>query len=215
MRPSEATTLQIKHYEPDEPLGINLPKISVWYKEGYSWYCTGYKKADGRIPRPFLSIEKNPERAKELLTWIQEAIKAGKLRHPVYSENGKRYTKPFREFLRPYRAKPGKLRRYGKRHASRLHGGEKSTPENLKLLSRIALRHQSDRLDAGDNYAMGDTESEPETDYRTESEPEDSGPTSKSQASSSQPVESARNKNNDYDPFGAQIAEIDSMLAGF
>jgi hypothetical protein len=50
MRPSEVISLQIKHYEPDEPLEIDLPNIPAWYKEGYSWYCTGYKKADGRIP---------------------------------------------------------------------------------------------------------------------------------------------------------------------
>ena len=43
---------------------------------------------------------------------------------------------------------------------------------------------------AGDNYAMGDTESE------------DSGPESDS-------------KNDDYNPFKEQIAEIDSMLAEF
>src|SRR3954470_23860595 len=79
MRPSEVTSLQIKRYEPDEPLEIDLPKIPAWYKEGYSWYCTGYKKADGRIPRSLLSMEKNSERAKELLTWIQGAMKAKKL----------------------------------------------------------------------------------------------------------------------------------------
>ncbi|CAG8518466.1 12846_t:CDS:2 [Funneliformis mosseae] len=32
--------------------------------------------------------------------------------------------------------------------------------EHLKLLSRIALRQEFDCLDAGDNYAIGDTESE-------------------------------------------------------
>ncbi|CAG8825558.1 27878_t:CDS:2, partial [Dentiscutata erythropus] len=33
-----------------------------------------------------------PERAKELLTWIQDAIATRKLRNPVYSINGKRST---------------------------------------------------------------------------------------------------------------------------
>ena len=63
---------------------------------------------------------------------------------------------------------PKDLREYGAKHASRAHGGKKSTPENLKRLSRIALRQESDRLDAGDNYAIGDTESEdsgPESDH--------------------------------------------------
>src|SRR3954454_18693638 len=35
MRPSEVTSLRIKHYEPDEPLGIDLLNIPAWYKEGY------------------------------------------------------------------------------------------------------------------------------------------------------------------------------------
>jgi hypothetical protein len=70
MRPSEVTSLRIKHYEPDEPLGIDLLNIPAWYKKGYSWYCTEYKKADGRIPHLLLSIKKNPKRVRELLTWI-------------------------------------------------------------------------------------------------------------------------------------------------
>jgi hypothetical protein len=142
MRPSEVTSLRIKRYEPDEPLGIDLPNIPAWYKEGYSWYCTGYKKADGRIPRPLLSMEKNPERAKELLTWIQDAIKAKKLSDPVFTERGTRSVWPFNEFLKqePYRSIPRELRRYEKRHASRIHGGKNVTPEELKRLSKIALR---------------------------------------------------------------------------
>ncbi|CAB4424270.1 unnamed protein product [Rhizophagus irregularis] len=85
MRPGEVRSLQINHYEPDPS---NIP---AWYKEGYSWYCTGYLKGRGEKkenpePRPFLSMEKNPERARELLTWIRDAIKAKKLRDPVYTE---------------------------------------------------------------------------------------------------------------------------------
>jgi hypothetical protein len=180
MRPSEVTSLRIKRYEPDEPLGIDLPNIPAWYKEEYSWYCTGYKKADGRIPRPLLSMEKNLERAKELLTWIQDAIKAKKLSDPVFTESGTRSAWPFNEFLKqePYRSIPRELRRYGKRHASRIHGGKNVTSEELKRLSKIALRQESERLDAGDNYAMGDTESE---DNDTESE-DDCNPEPKSES---------------------------------
>ncbi|CAG8482022.1 16481_t:CDS:2 [Acaulospora colombiana] len=92
MRPSEVTFLQIKRYEPDEPLGIDLPNIPAWYKEGYSWYCTG----------------------------------------------GTRSAWPFNEFLKqePYRSIPRELRRYGKRHASRIYGGKNATPEELKRLSK-------------------------------------------------------------------------------
>ncbi|CAB4392846.1 unnamed protein product [Rhizophagus irregularis] len=172
MRPAEVRSLQINHYEPDPS---NIP---AWYKEGYSWYCTGYLKSKGEKkenpdPRPFLSMEKNPERARELLTWIQDAIKAKKLRDPVYTESGTRSAWLFNEFLKqePYKSIPKKLRDYGSKHASRIHGGPKATPQHLKLLTRIALRQESDRLDAGDNYAIGDTESEDngtESDHNSE-----------------------------------------------
>ncbi|CAG8504628.1 12390_t:CDS:2 [Cetraspora pellucida] len=58
----------------------------------------------------------------------------------------------------------GKGTYYGSKHASRIHGSKKLTPQHLKLLSRIAMRQESDRLDAGDNYTIGDTESE-ESDF--------------------------------------------------
>ena len=178
----------------------------------------GYLKSRGEKkenpdPRPFLSIEKNSERARELLTWIQDAIKAKKLRDPVYTESGTRSAWPFNEFLKqkPYRTIPRKLRRYGKRHASRIHGGKKASPEYLKQLLKITLRQQSDRLDAEDNYAMGDTESE---DNGTESDPESEvsdGPKPQTQASSSafQP-DSKKSQTMDMD---SMISELDAMIA--
>ncbi|CAG8635526.1 9442_t:CDS:2 [Funneliformis mosseae] len=104
---------------------------------------------------------------------------------------------------KPYKSIPKDLREYGVKHAFRAHGGKKSTLENLKCLSKIALRQKSDRLNAGDNYAIGDTESE------------DFGPKSDSENTSS-PVHqtlSSQPKNDDYNPFKEQIAEIDLMLA--
>ena len=41
MRPAEMRSLQINHYE------LDPSNISAWYKEGYSWYCTGYLKSRG------------------------------------------------------------------------------------------------------------------------------------------------------------------------
>ena len=107
-------------------------------------------------------MEKNPERARELLTWIQDAIKAKKLSDPVFTESGTRSAWPFNEFLKqkPYKTIPKKLRRYGKRHASRIYGGKNTTPEHLKYLLKVTLRQELDCLNAEDNYAMGDTESE-------------------------------------------------------
>ena len=39
MRPERS--LQINHYE------LEPSNIPAWYKEGYSWYCTGYLKSRG------------------------------------------------------------------------------------------------------------------------------------------------------------------------
>src|SRR5437870_2467487 len=53
MRPAEIRFLQINYYEPDSS---NIP---LWYKEGYSWYCTGYLKSRGekrRILSPTFSF---------------------------------------------------------------------------------------------------------------------------------------------------------------
>ncbi|CAG8774016.1 5198_t:CDS:1, partial [Acaulospora morrowiae] len=68
----------------------------------------------------------------------------------------------------------------------------------------IALRHKINHFDTGKNYAEGNTsDSESESDDSLELKLSDL----KTQALTSQP------KNNNYDPFGSQIAEIDSMLA--
>ncbi len=75
----------------------------------------------------------------------------------------------------PYRTIPKKLRDYESKYAFRIHGGKKPTSQHLKLLSKIAMRQESDRLDAGDNYAIGDTESEdsgPESDHNSRPESE-------------------------------------------
>ena len=146
-----------------------------------------------------------------MLTWIQEAIKARKLRDPVYTESGTRNAWLFNEFLKqkPYKSIPKDLREYGAKHISRAHGGKKSTPENLKRLSRIALRQESDRLDAGDNYAIGDTESE-------ESSSKSESPKPKTQASSPapqpNPQRQAKRKSQTME-MDSMLAEIDAMLA--
>ncbi len=60
----------------------------------------------------------------------------------------------------PYKTIPKKLKDYGSKHTSRIHGDKNPTPQHLKLLLRIVMRQESDRLDAGDNYIIGDMESE-------------------------------------------------------
>ncbi|RHZ50564.1 hypothetical protein Glove_495g13 [Diversispora epigaea] len=126
MKPAEVTTLRIIYYRPGES---NPPE---WYKPGYSWYCTGYDKNKGEAknnpePRQFLSMEKNLKRAKELLTWIQDAIATGKLRNPVYSINGKRNIRDFSKFLKPYGITAKRLRKIGAKHTSRVNGGQNQT----------------------------------------------------------------------------------------
>ncbi|CAJ0834170.1 22_t:CDS:2 [Entrophospora sp. SA101] len=80
-------------------------------------------------------------------------------------------------------AKNGKTTSRGSRYLSSTHK------------NRIAMRHKINRFDSGTYYAEGDTSSDSDTNLDTNTEPEPK----------SQP------KN--YNPFDAQIAEIDSMLA--
>ncbi|CAB4389191.1 unnamed protein product [Rhizophagus irregularis] len=75
IRPADVTGLCINNYEAlDETWG---PK-KTWYNPKYSWYYTGYSKVKEETgvgePQPFVSMEKNLLRAKDLLTWIQKAI---------------------------------------------------------------------------------------------------------------------------------------------
>jgi hypothetical protein len=63
MRPADIAGLSIDKYDASD---------ENWYDPKYSWYCTGYSKVKeetgvGEL-QPFLSMEKNPLRAKELLT---------------------------------------------------------------------------------------------------------------------------------------------------
>ncbi|CAG8566572.1 1624_t:CDS:2 [Funneliformis mosseae] len=109
----------------------------------------------------------------------------------------------------PYRTIPKKLRDYGSKYASRIHGGKNLTSQHLKLLSRIALRQESDHFDAGDNYVMGDTESEddsPESDHESDHEfgsvPEANGLKPQPDPQKSQTIE-----------MDSILAEIDTMLA--
>ena len=65
MRPADVANLRIGYYKPSN---------ADWYDPKYSWYCTGYAKNAKDEPRPFVSMEKNPEQARKLLIWIQKAI---------------------------------------------------------------------------------------------------------------------------------------------
>ena len=215
MRPAEVSSLQIINYKPDSE---DLP---AWYKAGYSWYCTGCRKQrDKPMPMRLLSMEKDPERARELLTWIQDAIKAGKLRDPVYTETGKRNNVPFAKFIKSLKTNqdedeitPELLRKIGAKHASMVHAGPNPTPQHLDNLSEIALRHKINRLDAGKNYALGDPKSkkEPKSEPETSDSPKPQTQAS-SPASQPDPQRQAKRKSQTMD-MDSMLAEIDAMLA--
>ncbi|POG64307.1 hypothetical protein GLOIN_2v1484018 [Rhizophagus irregularis DAOM 181602=DAOM 197198] len=100
---------------------------------------TGYAKNQGQqdIPRVFRSLEKNEKRARQLLTWIQEAIVSRVLKDP-----GKLGAQWFNTFLKNYNLLPSYLRKIGVVFAVEEH--------DAKILSKAmtiaseALRHSSD-----------------------------------------------------------------------
>ncbi|RHZ84329.1 hypothetical protein Glove_83g50 [Diversispora epigaea] len=148
-------------------------------------------------------MEKNPERAKELLIWIQDTIATGKLCNPVHSISEKHSTGVFSKFLKLYGIMAKRLRKIEGKHVSRVHGGQNPTSQHLKLFSRITMRYKINHFDSGMYYTEGDTfNSESKYDDLLELGPSEPKP----QTSISQP------KNNNYNPFKSQIAEIDSML---
>ncbi|CAG8746559.1 24908_t:CDS:2 [Dentiscutata erythropus] len=108
---------------------------------------TGYAKNRGQqdIPRVFKSLEKNKERARELLSWIQEAIISGELRDP--GKLGSTYLNTFLkkdEFIlksgKPLL--PSSLRKLGAVFASVVHGPKNASKANT--YASEALRHSPD-----------------------------------------------------------------------
>ena len=116
MRPADVAGLCIDRYEASD---------EIWYDPDYSWYCTGYSKTKETgvgEPRPFLSIEKDPIRAKEFLTWIQKAIPE---KFPFLRKNKSDIVNvnPINLTLAKHGITSNKLRKIGADHASRIHGG--------------------------------------------------------------------------------------------
>src|SRR6266496_3877685 len=105
---------------------------------------TGYAKNWGQqdIPRVFRSLEKNKERAKQLLTWIQNAIFSGQLRDP--GKPGSIYLSSFLkkdEFIpKPYKPLlPSSLRKLGSVFAVVAHSAKNLS--EAKSIANQALRH--------------------------------------------------------------------------
>ncbi|RGB23442.1 hypothetical protein C1646_774496 [Rhizophagus diaphanus] len=110
---------------------------------------TGYTKNRGAqdIPRVFRSLEKNEERARQLLTWIQEAISSRQLRDP--GKPGSTYLSTFLkkdEFIPETESRkpllPSSLRKLGSVFASVAHGPK--NPSKANTYASEALRHSHD-----------------------------------------------------------------------
>ncbi|PKY47845.1 hypothetical protein RhiirA4_463223 [Rhizophagus irregularis] len=97
---------------------------------------TGYVKHRGQIdiPRVFRSMEKNEERAGQLLKWIQDAISTGQLKDP-----GTPGIKCFHAFLKKYNLLPRYLRNIGTVFAVVTHGA--TNLSNAMTIASEALRH--------------------------------------------------------------------------
>ncbi|PKK56552.1 hypothetical protein RhiirC2_799776 [Rhizophagus irregularis] len=119
---------------------------------------TGYAKNRGQQdnPRVFRSLEKNEERARELLTWIQEAISSGQLRDS--GKPGSTYLSAFLkkdEFIpKPYKPLlPSSLRKLGAVFAVVAHGLKNLSEANT--IASQALHHSPDNHTApSDRYTI-------------------------------------------------------------
>ena len=100
---------------------------------------TGYAKNRGQpdIPRKFRSMEKDQERAKELLTWIQNTISSGRMGDP-----GKPGAKWFNKFLKDYGLIPKYLRKMGAVYGVVIHEAENIA--HAYTIAGECLRHSSD-----------------------------------------------------------------------
>ncbi|CAG8806428.1 16328_t:CDS:1, partial [Racocetra fulgida] len=99
----------------------------------------GYTKNQGQpdIPRKFRSMEKNQERAKGLLTWVQNAISSDRMGDP-----GKPGVKWFNRFLKDYDLIPKYLHKLGAVYAVVMHGAQNLA--HAMTIAREALRHSVD-----------------------------------------------------------------------
>ena len=119
---------------------------------------TGYAKNRGQqdIPRVFRSLEKNEERARQLLTWIQKVIVSRALKDP--GKPGSTYLSSFlkkNEYIpKPYEPLlPSSLRKLGAVFASVVHGPKNSSKANT--YASEALRHSPDNhTSPSDRYTI-------------------------------------------------------------
>ncbi|CAH1768771.1 9014_t:CDS:2, partial [Entrophospora sp. SA101] len=127
---------------------------------------TGYAKNRGQpdIPRKFRSMEKGQERAKELLTWIQNTISSGRMGDP-----GKPGAKWFNRFLKDYNLVPKYLRKIGAVYGVVVHEAENIA--HAYTIAGECLRHNPDNHTSPvQNYVVTDSESDPDEDQDEDSD---------------------------------------------
>ncbi|CAB4397708.1 unnamed protein product [Rhizophagus irregularis] len=160
MRASDVATLRIDKYEASD---------EIWYDPKFSWYCTGYSKTKEETgvgePRPFLSMEKDPIRAKEFLAWIQKAIPE-KFTFLQKNKSGIVNVNPINLVLAKHGITSNKLRKIGADHASRIHRGKNDS--RRQRLRNLTCRQVVGRDESVQHYGiMNDP---PSCNYSKESE---------------------------------------------
>ncbi|EXX52174.1 uncharacterized protein OCT59_001159 [Rhizophagus irregularis] len=146
MRPADVATLRIDKYEASD---------EIWYDPKYSWNCTGYSKTKEETgvgePRPFLSMEKDPIRAKEFLAWIQKAIPE-KFTFLRKNKSGIVNVDPINLILAKHGITSNKLRKIGADHASRIHRGKNDSRH--QRLRKLACRQVVGRDESVQHYGI-------------------------------------------------------------
>jgi len=141
MRPADVATLRINHYSPSN---------EEWYDPKYSWYCTDYAKNKNNEPRPFVSMEKDPLLARELLVWIQKAI-PNEFPFLMRDKDGDINVHPINNFLAVYGISSSYLRKIGSDHTIVIHGNKNDSKRNR--LRQLALRQKVINT-ASDHYGI-------------------------------------------------------------
>ncbi|CAG8757511.1 11425_t:CDS:2 [Rhizophagus irregularis] len=131
------------------------PSDEIWYDPKYSWNCTGYSKTKEETgvgePRPFLSMEKDPIRAKEFLAWIQKAIPE-KFTFLRKNKSGIVNVDPINLILAKHGITSNKLRKIGADHASRIHRGKNDSRH--QRLRKLACRQVVGRDESVQHYGI-------------------------------------------------------------
>ena len=124
--------------------------IILQYDPKYSWYCTGYAKNKDDEPRPLVSMEKDPLRARELLIWIQKAI-PNNFPFLMRDKDGDVNVHPINNFLAIHGISSSYLRKIGSDHAIVIHGAKNDAKH--KRLRQLALRQKVINI-ASDHYGV-------------------------------------------------------------